>query len=108
MDLSKMRDRELVETFAALAVKIDETDLDLVSSGKRLSSAMSGIRKIIFKRMNNGKSQANKILLQTVAVSAIKANSNGLASSRLHCIDLIDQVVAEMPETQNERQIEVA
>jgi hypothetical protein len=105
MNPREMRDQELVEIFADLAIRSEKEDLDLIGSGRRFSVPITKIRKEIFSRMVGGENEANKMLLQNLADSGVKADSDHQLSFRLDYIESTKQVLAVMPEKQNDLQV---
>jgi hypothetical protein len=99
MDLKKMSSQELVRTLVRLSIESDDTDLDLVSSGKTLSRAMARIRKEIFSRMEGGENEENKNLLQEISDTAVRANFSQNKCSYVECLSLMKTVAQKMRET---------
>lgn len=103
MGLGKMTNEELVETLALQAVIAHETDLDLISSGKRLSATMSAIRNEIFSRMKGGDIRENRKLLEKLLGElldlSIRLNFDGNDPLDSSWSALIHQITEKMQET---------
>ena len=100
MDPSEMSTSELTNKVAKLAVLIDENDLDLVSSGKRLSRQLSVFRTELLSRMKGEDNPENRETLQSLMNSAVQANSDGLAASYEACLAQQQVILAEASKEQ--------
>jgi hypothetical protein len=99
---NEMSNEELLDTIAALAVKIDAIDLDLVSSCKRLSAILAVLRNNFLCRMDKKPDMDNSVLLQEFMEMAVNANADQLPEThksatqkRQECLDRIHVVVAD-------------
>lgn len=75
MDFAFMQNEELLDTLATLAVRANETDLDLISSGKRLGELIAKCLDEIVLRMQ-GDEETNRKKLLSFMQNAIGVNSD--------------------------------
>jgi hypothetical protein len=78
MEPNELSDDALIDTLASTAVKADDLDLDLVSSGRRFSTTFAALREELFLRMAGADSQENEKNIGFLMESAIKANHDGI------------------------------